>query len=351
MRMRNPRSVPVYLSGRLPYCIIMEELMTYPEFKMQLMSNIAQQAGCDAEVTIRSIRKNNGIFLDGLTVHHAGKNIAPTIYLERYWDKYREGFSIDSLTEEILEENRNYTVGRNLDIEQLLDFSRIRRKVMFRVINFDMNREFLETVPMRRALDLAVIYYYRVEEEELSGATCIVRNEDLERWHVTEEELWELALVNTPREEPSRISDIYDSLREIQENCAAITEGNPFMTQEGSDEGWFPIDVFPVEMDRSDKVSSDRALMLVLSNKTKVFGASCMLYPEVLRPLAEELGTDLYILPSSIHEVILMPVNELLSRDDLADMVKEINENEVLPQEVLSDNVYRYYADRDVILL
>ena len=206
--------------------------MTYPEFKMQLMSNIAQQAGCDAEVTIRSIRKNNGIFLDGLTVHHAGKNIAPTIYLERYWDKYREGYSLDLLTEEILAENRNYTVRKNLDIEQLLDFSRIRRKVMFRVINYEMNREFLETVPMRKALDLAVIYYYRIEEEELSGATCIVRNEDLERWHVTEEELWDLAVVNTPRDEPSRIADIYDSLREIQENCTAITGTDPFARNE-----------------------------------------------------------------------------------------------------------------------
>lgn len=325
--------------------------MTYPEFKMQLMSNIAQQAGCDAEVTIRSIRKNNGIFLDGLTVHHAGKNIAPTIYLERYWDKYREGYSLDLLTEEILAENRNYTVRKNLDIEQLLDFSRIRRKVMFRVINYEMNREFLETVPMRKALDLAVIYYYRIEEEELSGATCIVRNEDLERWHVTEEELWDLAVVNTPRDEPSRIADIYDSLREIQENCTAITGTDPFARNEESEEGWIPIDMIPEEMSPSDLITTDRAPMLVLSNKTKVFGASCMLYPEVLKPLSEELGTDLYILPSSIHEVIIMPVNELLSRNDLADMVKEINENEVLPQEVLSDNVYRYYADRDVILL
>lgn len=306
--------------------------MNYSEFKMYLLNSITNLTGCEAQVSIRKIRKNNGIFLDGLTIHYADRNIAPTIYLDSYWQKYLDGRDADAIVGEILADNETYSIERNLDVHEFLDFSRLRDRVMYRLINYEMNRDFLDTVPMREVLDLAVVYYYRVEDEELSGATCVIRNEDVERWGVTEEELWDLASVNTPRDEPAKIRGICDSLRE-------------YYIVNGKDD--------PESLSEMEDVlcMAGMAPMHILSNRSQVFGAACILYPDTMKKLSKEFKRDLYVLPSSIHEVILMPAEELYDPDDLSVMVREINETEVLPQEVLSDHVYRYFADRGVITL
>ena len=71
-------------------------------------------------------------------------------------------------------------------------------------------------------------------------------------------------------------------------------------------------------------------------------GASVILYPDVLRMAAKKLGGDLLVLPSSIHEVILVRHENIGEYDKIAEFVKEINQKEVLSEDVLSDSVYRY---------
>lgn len=309
----------------------MEESMNYSEFKMYLISNISERVGDSAQVSIRKVPKNNGVSLDGLTIHYNGRNIAPTIYLDFYWQKYTEGYSEDDIVEMIIFENKYYSIERNLDVDKFMDFDRLRDKIMYKLINYDMNRAYLDTVPMRRMLDLAVVYYYRVDEEELLGATCVIRNEDIERWGVSEEDLWELASVNTPREEPARIRGL----------CECICD-------------YYAMDP-ENEMFQSDAEEvlymAGRAPMHILSNESQIFGAACLLYPETMKILSDKFGADLYVLPSSVHEVILMPISDDYNSADLSEMVHDINESEVLPQEVLSDHVYRYCADRGVIRL
>ncbi|MDO4804260.1 MAG: DUF5688 family protein [Lachnospiraceae bacterium] len=306
--------------------------MNYSEFKMYLLTELSNYAGCDVQVTIHSVRKNNGIILDGLTMHRTERNVAPTIYLEKYWERYQEGVSGEEIVRQIISENEKYSIDRNLNVEEFLDFDRIRPRVMYKLINFKMNRDFLDTVPMRKVMDLAVIYIYEVEDECLLRATCTVRNEDIERWGVTEEELWELASVNTPRNEPAKIKGISETLRD-------------FYTVDGREgEQCFE------DLDEMIGLAG-MTPMHILTNKSQVFGASCILYPDMMKTLAREFKSDLYVLPSSIHEVILMPVDDAFNPDDLSAMVREINEHEVLPQEVLSDHVYRYCADREVITM
>ena len=82
--------------------------------------------------------------------------------------------------------------------------------------------------------------------------------------------------------------------------------------------------------------------MFVISNTSKIFGASCVLYPGVLEKFAAEKDADIFVLPSSIHEMILVPEKEDQDYSTLPNIVKETNRTEVDPEEVLSDSVYYY---------
>ena len=85
-----------------------------------------------------------------------------------------------------------------------------------------------------------------------------------------------------------------------------------------------------------------RIPMYVLSNKEKTMGAACILYDSILTLIGERLQDDFYILPSSIHECIVVPMNITTTKKELQEMVREINATQVIPEEVLSDEVYTY---------
>jgi hypothetical protein len=85
--------------------------------------------------------------------------------------------------------------------------------------------------------------------------------------------------------------------------------------------------------------------MYVLTNASGSLGAAALFYPDVKEKAAELLGGDYYILPSSVHEVILVPDSADIKAADLCDMVKQANRTVVDEKDILSDNVYHYSKD------
>ena len=90
--------------------------------------------------------------------------------------------------------------------------------------------------------------------------------------------------------------------------------------------------------------------MFVISNKQQINGAVNMMYDDVLSDIAEQVGTDLYIIPSSIHECIAVSC-EVISAEALAEMVNEVNADCVKDEEVLSSHVYRFNAQEKTLAL
>jgi hypothetical protein len=82
--------------------------------------------------------------------------------------------------------------------------------------------------------------------------------------------------------------------------------------------------------------------MYVISNRDKINGAACILYKDVLKDFAQTIESDLYILPSSIHETIVVPKTPATNPQDLSQIVKETNDNHVEREEILSYSVYEY---------
>ena len=151
-----------------------------------------------------------------------------------------------------------------------------------------------------------------------------MKNEHLELWGVTKEEVLKQAAENTPKLMQPQIKKMEDTIREL----FAIGEGEE--TKE--------FEIFMNEMRENEM----RIPMYVLTNQKNLYGAACMLYEGVLEMFSQELGEDVYILPSSVHEVILVPASIAFPVKELKEMVKEINETQIPKEEVLSETIYKY---------
>lgn len=298
--------------------------MEYKEFVEYIKMNAGYIAGEGGNITINHVIKNNGCEMDGLVIMEKGKDIAPTIYLDSFYELYTNGENIKDIIrqiEVIYEQNKNNVT---FDVNILKHFDTIKDKIVYKVVNYRSNEKLLEQVPHKRILDLAVVFYCLLDNEYGRSATALIYNNNLKNWNVTIDDVYKAALKNTPDLLHSKIS----SMAALFEKCGVNVDGE--------------------EVDLKDYVPSD---MYVLTNESKLNGAACILYENVLYDFAQKLGADLYILPSSVHEVILLPKLSMFEKDELVNMVKEVNTEGVAADEVLSDHVYEYNRTERLITM
>ncbi len=298
--------------------------MEYKEFVEYIKMNAGYIAGEGGNITINHVIKNNGCEMDGLVIMEKGKDIAPTIYLDSFYELYTNGENIKNIIrqiEVIYEQNKNNVT---FDVNILKHFDTIKDKIVYKVVNYRSNEKLLEQVPHKRILDLAVVFYCLLDNEYGRSATALIYNNNLKNWNVTIDDVYKAALKNTPDLLHSKIS----SMTALFEKCGVNVDGE--------------------EVDLKDYVPSD---MYVLTNESKLNGAACILYENVLYDFAQKLGADLYILPSSVHEVILLPKLSMFEKDELVNMVKEVNTEGVAADEVLSDHVYEYNRTERLITM
>lgn len=298
--------------------------MEYKEFVEYIKMNAGYIAGEGGNITINHVIKNNGCEMDGLVIMEKGKDIAPTIYLDSFYELYTNGENIKNIIRQIeliYEQNKNNVT---FDVNILKHFDTIKDKIVYKVVNYRSNEKLLEQVPHKRILDLAVLFYCLLDNEYGRSATALIYNNNLKNWNVTIDDVYKAALKNTPDLLHSKIS----SMAALFEKCGVNVDGE--------------------EVDLKDYVPSD---MYVLTNESKLNGAACILYENVLYDFAQKLGADLYILPSSVHEVILLPKLSMFEKDELVNMVKEVNTEGVAADEVLSDHVYEYNRTERLITM
>jgi len=288
--------------------------MTYQEFKTNILHTISTRLGSDYRVTLQDIIKNNDTHLDGLTILSAGSNISPTIYLNYYYDQYLSGKSLSTIYDDILLSYHRNVPKENIDISFFTDFAKVKNHIIFKLVNYDRNKELLSKVPHVRYLDLAVVFNCFINSTEDGYATILIHHQHLSYWNISTEDLYALAIKNTPHLLHYQLQNMTDVI----------------------------IDLFCDEQIELSKELLPVFPMYVLSNTTKLNGSGCILYEDLLSEIAQHLDSDFYILPSSIHEVLLIPVASAASYEDLSSMVHEINATQLAREEVLSDRVYFY---------
>lgn len=277
----------------------------------------------NAEVSVREVPKVNRT-LTGLTVAMPEKtNITPTIYLE---NKYEEYQSTGDLEQSLCDIADAVKEGMNRVPEKVPDMNldTIRENVILVLINATQNEEMLKNVPNRSFQDLSVIYRWVVSNDEHGMGTVIITDDIAKQVGMNEEELFRCAVENTKRICPPKICSMNEILGQL-------------MVEEGMSQDM--LETMGMLPENNPKES-----MWIITNQSGINGAASMLYEDNLHKLAENVGTDLYVLPSSIHEVIAVSV-EMGRPEELAQLVHEVNCNAVELGERLSNNVYHYDKD------
>ena len=297
--------------------------MTYQEFKENVTTVIKNQLGSNVKVTIQEIIKNNDTHYDGLTILSNQLNISPTIYLNFYFKQYLKGRSLEEICHDILSVYEENKPSGNIDISFFTNYEQVKKRIVFKLINYEQNKNLLQKIPHIKILDLAIIFNCLVDADETGNATILIYNQHLSLWNITKDDLYHLAMKNTPALLTYELRDMSDVLIELMAGvpCNSMKEEFEYMVP-----------------------------MYVLSNKSKLNGSGCIFYHNLLHNLCEKLECDLYILPSSIHEVILLLDYEYVQgSEELQQMVRETNRMVVDQEEVLSDHIYHYDREKDEI--
>lgn len=275
----------------------------------------------NSTVSIFDVDKNNGVKLRALTIVSPERSISPTIYLEDFRNRYEQTRDMDEICDEIAkihEANSN----EKFDVDSVLDFERVKTRICAKLINTAKNEALLREVPHRDFLDLSIVYYVFLEEFE-GTASMLVRNVFLDSWGVDEEEIYSCAMENLPKLRPEKI----------------MTMENVLQMMLGSTEAF------------DDLQEDGKSLMYVATSSQQTYGAAVLLYPQFLQRMADTVQSDYYIIPSSLHEVLIVPEYDgQMDKESILEMVKQVNSTSVKDEEILADNVYYYARERGEIV-
>ncbi|MCI5727689.1 MAG: DUF5688 family protein [Clostridium sp.] len=275
----------------------------------------------DMRLEIKKIPKINGT-VDSIYLLDERKNLkaTPTIYLSDMFEHYNAVKDFDVVIKSAVDKMiKGFNEANNCEI----DFNNSDEKIVFQFINFEQNKELLKNIPHRKYLDLAIIYRFVISIEEDGIKSFIINNSILDKLGYLEQDLYERAVVNTEKIFTPTIRSMNDAIRYILDNNNALDE--------------------MIEEFVSDRQTEK--IMWIISNPLGINGAISMFYEDKLYNLANNINSDLYIMPSSIHEVIAVS-SKFGNAADLAKLVREVNLQEVSLNERLSNQVY--YYDREL---
>lgn len=291
------------------------------EVLMELCSNVKKRLGEGYEIQTQTMEKNNSRKLTGLVVQRGGESIMPVISVDKMLG--RPGYSLGEIADEIVGIVREYG-NPPLNTGMLMDFASVKEGLRMKLVNYEANKELLGDVPYVKFLDLAAIFYVLVQENEEGRMTALVHNEHMKNWKTDREEIYGIAMRNMKEKQPATLESLNSIVRAIAE------EHQIEMPDELMDE--------PLEME-----------LYVLSNRSGMLGAASILYSEELEKLADKFASDLVILPSSIHEVLVARTNETIDYRDLNALVQMVNGNDVPQEDQLSNSVYLYDREKKEI--
>ena len=294
--------------------------MHYREFLNEVKENILgfmPEEYESAEVRVEGVMKNNNVMKQGLSIHKDGSVITPKLYLEEFYQSYENGISMEQVCDRIANEYLKHTVKeQDFSLESITDFEKAKENLTTRVISAKNNKSVLRDRPSTKLDDLAVVYQVEIGNLEFGKGTLPVTHQLMEKWGVTLNDIHQVAIDNTERLNPSRLVALESVLFGEEEN---------FLESENAYE---------------------RCSMMVLTNEDKVGGAAALANPEVLKKVSQVIDDSFYILPSSVHETLIIPKE--VARDmgmtpkELGEMVREVNANEVNKEERLSDHIYEF---------
>lgn len=297
--------------------------MQYTEFMEKTKKSVSDYLGKDVSVEIKEVTKNNGVILQGLVINSKEESLSPTIYLNGFYEDLKDGRPFSDIVCAIADIYQDNRIAGKINLDFFADYNAVKGRIFIKVINYEKNKKLLEEVPYKRFLDLAVVCYYAYMNDFLGKGSIQIEIDHLDKWGISEETLFQDAEKNTAINLGAEIKGMDEVIKDmLQENFGGEAGKLAEMAEQAKRE----------------------APMYVMTLKGRYFGAACIYNRKLLQSFAEAHSTNFYILPSSIHELILLPDDGREEVKALKSMVEEVNADHVAPEERLSNNVY--YFDR-----
>lgn len=263
------------------------------------------------------VTKNNGVKKKTIVVRKAGCEYAPSFYEDELFRSVREGRTVEQLADEIAKVVQNEYRSQSFDGNALCEKEFVEENLYLQLIHREQNRELLEGSVFVEMFDLAAVFYV-LTEQSFDGIKSFRLPKAV--WEKLEfgdpKAYFEKALRNTEKHFPATVKDLEESVRDCLQK-EFVPDREEFSLPEGS------------------------GLLYVVTNKMKINGAVSVLYPGMLQRLFLKFG-NFYLIPSSIHEMLVVPEKGESDAEILNRMVKEVNGSQLIPEEVLSDHVYFY---------
>lgn len=299
--------------------------MSFEEFRENILQEIRARADGAFQVKKHDVIRNNNVKQAGTAVVVKGEtDIGPCVYLDEFYREYEsDGMKFDEIVDEVYRLILKYGEDMpDVDLSGFRNWETVHGDIYPKLVNAEQNKELLEEIPHRAFMDLAVVYYVvaRDSAQEDIG-TILIYNGHMEIWEQKEENLYQTAMRNMRADGEADFTDI----KTIIEQMTGIT----FQEKEGN-------------------ASQDTA-MYILTNYCRRFGAAELLDKKTLRMVAEQVGDGFIVLPSSVHETIVLPPKEEAEYEGLAHMVRSVNDTLVEAEERLSDHVYVYSRDEEML--
>lgn len=302
--------------------------MNYVEFKEALRDALQTHFLGRAEVHFQSVAKTNGTAKEAVVLWRNQKEPCPAIYLEELYQGYQQTGSFEKYVEMIVQicGNPLFSVKEQIPKE----WEEVKRRLQMRVINKNWNTELLKQVPYKEYLDFAVVFYILVKEEQEMIASVLVDWEQMETWRVGLEMLWKTALRNLKKEN-FQVESVIEFVRKK-------------LIQERADPGMAELLMKLEEAGEIEDCLAGLGQLHIMTNPSESYGGRAILREDLLREFAKEQGGDFYILPCSVHELLLLKDTGEVTAEELKKMVCEINHcsGVVEPEARLSDSVYYY---------
>lgn len=287
--------------------------MELKTFMGQVSERIQERLGNEYQISVVTNLKNNSTKVNGIVLTERGNRVSPTIYIDDLFVQYNEEqMDMDEIEQEIM--SRYQRSMETVDDIYHLDMEKddCKDKIIFRLVSREWNQEWLAEMPYIPFLDMAITFHLVVGMSERYMQTIRITKELQKMWGISVEMLLKLAKENTERLLPPKIC----GLTEMIEKYLAPEEKK-----------------FPV---------ADQMNLMVVTNEIGVNGASAILYEGMMEKLAEDFDSNLYVVPSSIHEIIILPEKDQNTYEMFLCMLREINANFVSEDEILSNQVYLY---------
>lgn len=297
--------------------------MTYQEFEKKVIAKLKERTGLEIEHC--NYPKINA-FKQGIILNDEKKfnGAFPVIYLNPFFEEFQsEEKDIDEIVEHIIQDYEKWKFqGDSIEIKDFMEFENCKNYIFPRLINRERNEEFLKNAVSTSFCDLEVVYYVEYVDEYEVGYAMLISKKHLEIWNVSESTIIECAKQNIKRK------PIYiETMRAILGR------------------------MFPKTLGKEGEEKAGQYEIYVITNKGNSYGAYEILREEVKERLREILKDNFYIIPSSIHETIVLPAKEVTSKEELKDMVREVNNTLLSQEEILSYNIYFYDFSKEKILL